>query len=576
MAPSSGGGGGTSETLPPPPPPPSHPWEQAGAVTLTVQVSKRRRMGRQLTFLLGKCVELRENVKGGLPPPWRSAVVYGAGSGGKSNEEEQGEEEEVAEVVATSEALPSDEVQLVIDTFGLRCSVLGKAAEEDPETVEAELVMGQAISGERVRATGSVHRVEGSGREGSCEQWEVRVEVCALLRPRIRVKHSSPNRLSNGEPAGGAGGSTPRSAAARPKFCALPPREAAVQQLRTLSHEQRRDKACEAASDGDVCRLDALATLGFSLDAPLDDYGQTALIIAAGHGHLPAVRALLRHGASPNLAAHGGVTAASAAAAQGHAELLSALADAGADLSVCGSEGLAPIEYVLRRARPAIAQSVTRGISSAAPASLVRLIAPDADHPGAGSCYIDGGVPEAGLCALEALFERLPIHPRRNCSQALSDRSYFCDAEGWVSKLLNDAMQAGRRSAEEVSAMGENAGARAREAATGLPCEGEAIMHMRFLIYAEAGGGLPPHTDLSRTRRDGKVSSCTFLLYLTDCNVGGQTVLLERVQPQPCKTLAAVTPRRGRLLLFPHICPHRADEVVAEGLPKLLLRGEVV
>ena len=123
-----------------------------------------------------------------------------------------------------------------------------------------------------------------------------------------------------------------------------------MQQLRTLSHEQRRDKACEAASDGDVCRLDALATLGFSLDAPLDDYGQTALIIAAGHGHL-AVRALLRHGASPNLAAHGGVTAASAAAAQGHAELLSALADAGADLSVCGSEGLAPIEYVL--ARPA-------------------------------------------------------------------------------------------------------------------------------------------------------------------------------------------------------------------------------
>ena len=68
-------------------------------------------------------------------------------------------------MVATSEALPSDEVQLVIDTFGLRCSVLGKAAEEDPETVEAELVMGQAISGERVRATGSVHRVEGSGRE---------------------------------------------------------------------------------------------------------------------------------------------------------------------------------------------------------------------------------------------------------------------------------------------------------------------------------------------------------------------------------------------------------------------------
>ena len=102
-------------------------------------------------------------------------------------------------------------------------------------------------------------------------------------------------------------------------------------------------------------------------------------------------------------------------------------------------------------------------------------------------------------------------------------------------------------------------------------------MHMRFLEYAEAGGGLPPHTDLSRTRRsDGKTSRCTFLLYLTDCEVGGKTVLLERVQPQPCRVLAAVTPKRGRLLLFPHACPHRADEVVEEGLPKLLLRGEII
>ena len=59
-------------------------------------------------------------------------------------------------------------------------------------------------------------------------------------------------------------------------------------------------------------------------------------------------------------------------------------------------------------------------------------------------------------------------------------------------------------------------------------------------------------------------------------NTGGKTVLLERVQPQPCQVLAAVQPKRGRLLLFPHVCPHRADEVLAEGLPKLLLRGEVV
>ena len=357
----------------------------------------------------------------------------------------------------------------------------------------------------------------------------------------------------------------------------------------------------------------------------LDEYGQTALLIAASNGHTTAVKLLLRHGAAAvHTAAHGGVTAASAAAAHGFAEVLHALTEAGADLGTCGSEGLAPLDYVMRRAQAAglcggggggegggggadaaaaaggggadvgadgaangelagvgpegrlrrglgqaghaavAALALPRAVG-APPAELVRLVPSDADHPGAGACYIDGGVPEAGLVALEALFHRLPIHPRTKCSQAMSDRSYFCDAEGWISKLLADAYEAGRASAL-------SAGEDAR-----MPCEGEAVVQMRFLIYAEAGGGLPPHTDLSRTRRrDGRLSRCTFLLYITDCDVGGETVLLDRVRPQPCTPLAAVTPRRGRLLLFPHMCPHRADEVVAEGLPKTLLRGEMI
>ena len=229
--------------------------------------------------------------------------------------------------------------------------------------------------------------------------------------------------------------------------------------------------------------------------------------------------------------------------------------------------GLAP-QHAAHGAPPPPAESVYRplGAADASGATIVRLVAPDADHPGAGACYIDGGVPEAALAALEALFHALPIHPRTKCSQGLSDRSYFCDAEGWVCRLLNNACAAAvANAASDASADG---GA--------LPCEGDAVMHMRFLVYAEAGGGLPPHVDLSRTRRsDDKTSKCTFLLYLTDCDVGGKTVLLERLQ-QPCEVLAAVTPRRGRLLLFPHICPHRADEVLQEGLPKLLLRGEMI
>ena len=108
-----------------------------------------------------------------------------------------------------------------------------------------------------------------------------------------------------------------------------------------------------------------------------------------------------------------------------------------------------------------------------------------------------------------------------------------------------------------------------------MPCDGEALAQMRFLCYNEAGGGLAPHMDLSRRRRrDGRVSRCTFLLYLSDCALGGETVLLEELHGG--RALAEIVPRRGRLLLFPHQTPHLAREVVAEGLPKLLLRGEMV
>merc|ERR1712151_850019 len=86
---------------------------------------------------------------------------------------------------------------------------------------------------------------------------------------------------------------------------------------------------------------------------------------------------------------------------------------------------------------------------------------------------------------------------------------------------------------------------------------------MRFLHYAEVGGGLPPHLDLARTDGQGRRSTHTFILYLADCVAGGETVLLGRHEDSPESVLAEVTPRRGRLLLFPHQCPHLARPVVA-------------
>ena len=128
-----------------------------------------------------------------------------------------------------------------------------------------------------------------------------------------------------------------------------------------------------------------------------------------------------------------------------------------------------------------------------------------------------------------------------------------------------------------------------------------------------------PHVDLSKSDRVGQwrqmvTSTHTFLLHLRDCSEGGETVLLDTLRNQgggiigtttgdrqmrvkaasaaqakakrrrienegPVAShenehvLASVAPRRGRLLLFPHVCPHAGLEVV--DAPKLFLRGEL-
>ena len=192
----------------------------------------------------------------------------------------------------------------------------------------------------------------------------------------------------------------------------------------------------------------------------------------------------------------------------------------------------------------------------------------------------------------------------KSCS---SDRSYYCrlladddvhakglylqgmifvhtsaaspgDSEGWIQEAFQRAFLAAQDKHREL-----------------VDLELEVTMpHMRFLHYADVGGGLPPHLDLVRTDEKGRRSTHTFILYLSDCSGGGgETVLLHRMEDehgdlthQACPSkkrsrescqdnaeavLAAVEPRRGRLLLFPHLCPHLARPTVV--VPKLLLRG---
>jgi hypothetical protein len=108
--------------------------------------------------------------------------------------------------------------------------------------------------------------------------------------------------------------------------------------------------------------------------------------------------------------------------------------------------------------------------------------------------------------------------------------------------------------------------------------------------YNEVGGQLTEHEDLSKrdpeagpeeADTDAAVSTHTLIIYLSGRNgkeeagdCGGQTVLLRGFTPPEGipDPLSECEPIAGRILLFPHACPHLARPVLAP--PKVILRGE--
>ena len=438
-------------------------------------------------------------------------------------------------------------VQVVLDLAALRVGLGNSGGGEDdgfddPLRNDAiRLLWRGAVSGERVRARGvrrdDLPAPNQSETKGGGIAFEVLATECTLLRPLILVPRGPPPQMQG---------------APKKKWRAAPALEGAVEALRGKDDDARLDALMGAAVSGDTFVVAALAQLGFGVAAARDKYGCAALLVAAAHGRAAVVEALLALGASPDAAAHGGATPATAAAANGHGDVLRLLEAAGADLAVAGAEGLPPVAYVLRRALaaapPAALGTVWRGGGGGGGGGGGARCT----VCGKGAAYIDGGFDEGYLARLLALFGSLPLAERMKCSQGLNDRAYYLDAEGWVRDGLAAAV---------------------RRCGAAAPCAGEAMAHMRFLLYAEAGGGLPPHVDLTRTDHRGRTSTHTFILYLTDCAAGGETVLLEAIA-QPSGVVATVTPKKGRLFVFPHAHPHMAREVVAEGLPKVLLRGE--
>eukprot|EP01063_Lacrimia_lanifica_P005166 TRINITY_DN12974_c0_g1_i1.p1 TRINITY_DN12974_c0_g1~~TRINITY_DN12974_c0_g1_i1.p1 ORF type:complete len:1042 (+),score=314.94 TRINITY_DN12974_c0_g1_i1:67-3126(+) len=403
-----------------------------------------------------------------------------------------------------------------------------------------------------------------------------------------------------------------------------------------LEQDGRMNEFATACISGDILRATALAELGVDVDAPCNEYRQTPLFLACYSGKVEMVAFLVGAlGADPTLASNGGLsTCLSVAAANGEWGIVEYLRSVPSQIHE-GDTALyrAPVtqltagvpeeqrlldadgECVSQRWMVGNLEALFEGrealgspgkVEHRDPANLgvvESLIDVGEDHAGNGSYVIDGAVPRSMLGWLGEVFDRqatAEVLPK----PGTAERRYYCDSEGVVGCLLRDVIVRHLGGIADLSQM--SPGAAPRAAPVTLK-ECLVYPHMRFLNYNEVGGKVAPHTDLARTTADGvHRSSHTFILYLSDVastsitrakehsddsptaipippellaqgGPGGETWLLEDM-PNPRNGFAPaprrrVEPREGRLLLFPHDCPHEGRLVVRP--PKVLLRGEV-
>jgi hypothetical protein len=321
----------------------------------------------------------------------------------------------------------------------------------------------------------------------------------------------------------------------------------AVAQSVGSSQDVRRDKFFNYTERNAHHYVKGCLVAGVDIDLT-NQYGQTCLYITAWRGYTKLVILLLQFGADPTILANGDVSAERACEANGHSDILEKLRQCEGRTCLLNNDSTF-VDAMDRVQEPALLRP-----------TLQMLIDTEADHPGAGACVIDDGFSSHFLDAMIDLWQRLPVDysdTKKNGQNALcSDRSYYCDSQGQLCKLLVNVI------------------CLAFEKQFCPPRQVMVFPHMRFLHYAHPGSVLAPHVDLSRTDLFGNCSSHTFILYLNDCESGGETSLLGDLSvADRNEILAKVSPRRGRLLLFPHCCPHEGNGVV--DVPKVLLRGEV-
>jgi 2OG-Fe(II) oxygenase superfamily len=316
-----------------------------------------------------------------------------------------------------------------------------------------------------------------------------------------------------------------------------------------------------------------------------NEYGQTALYVASWYGIRRIVQLLLWYGADRSIPAHGELTCIDVARYGGHNDIVnllqhflpSPISQGDDKLSKASNANLAPITDQIRNTlRCNCGVSPQKHFLCA-----TEVIDRYADHSGAGSFVIDNVISPEVVDALIQLWRRVPTASgdkiKKKKDGPCSIRTYFCDCECWITThVAQSALKAilDCSTTTNVDPLSHCNG-QSNEFSSILSEDLVVFPHVRFLVYKEPGTALAPHVDLCKLHPwTGQRSTHSFLLYLTDCSIGGETVLLGGLSGEErLNRLAVVKPKCGRLLIFPHQCPHEGLQV--EDVPKLLIRGEL-
>eukprot|EP01048_Picozoa_sp_COSAG05_P000488 COSAG05_NODE_13_length_36464_cov_294.169449_14_plen_245_part_00 len=209
-----------------------------------------------------------------------------------------------------------------------------------------------------------------------------------------------------------------------------------------------------------------------------NECGETAAHTAAWLGLAHTLRVLAWAGASLEQQAYGGWTPRSAAAARGHTAVLSVLDQCAPSTPSPSPSQLQPEpEY---QSEPFLPEP-----------EYQRLISHTSPHPGAGAVLVDRAFSAGFLAALDSLYTSIPSaevdrqdriaqQKGRSYAKTCATRSFFCDGDGWVQKVLAPVAKAAL--ANECVAAGQGGG--------GDGWQVHVMSRMRFLCYRDVGGDM--------------------------------------------------------------------------------------